>query len=142
MIQHYVQEALSGGNREWKGKNDNMNVRLREKNASFEKFHQKPNNFYCRNIQNELRNESNSLSIRECRSGNFIQMVHNGIKYGDMQLTSEAYDVLKNVGGSSNTKVAKTFDEWNKGKLESFLIEITVDIFKVKDEHGEGDWQT
>lgn len=57
-----------------------------------------------------------------------------------MQSVSEAYDVQKNVGGLSNTKLVETFDEWNKGKLESFLIEITTDIFKVKDEHGEGDW--
>ncbi|XP_071697436.1 6-phosphogluconate dehydrogenase, decarboxylating 1, chloroplastic-like [Rutidosis leptorrhynchoides] len=72
-------------------------------------------------------------------SGNFVKMVHNGIEYGDMQLISEAYDVLKNVGGLSNVELAEIFDEWNKGELESFLVEITADIFKVKDEHGEGE---
>nr|XP_043639441.1 6-phosphogluconate dehydrogenase, decarboxylating 3, chloroplastic [Erigeron canadensis] len=76
--------------------------------------------------------------IGEGGSGNFVKMVHNGIEYGDMQLISEAYDVLKNVGGCSNDELAEIFDEWNKGELESFLIEITADIFKVKDEHGEG----
>ncbi|CAI9288982.1 hypothetical protein Lser_V15G27763 [Lactuca serriola] len=77
--------------------------------------------------------------IGEGGSGNFVKMVHNGIEYGDMQLISEAYDVLKNVGGLSNTELAEIFDEWNRGELESFLIEITADIFKVKDEHGEGE---
>ncbi|KAL8103131.1 6-phosphogluconate dehydrogenase, decarboxylating 3, chloroplastic-like [Apium graveolens] len=77
--------------------------------------------------------------IGEGGSGNFVKMVHNGIEYGDMQLISEAYDVLKNVGGLSNEELAEIFDEWNRGELESFLIEITADIFKVKDEGGEGE---
>ena len=77
--------------------------------------------------------------IGEGGSGNFVKMVHNGIEYGDMQLISEAYDVLKNVGGLSNEELAGIFDEWNKGELESFLIEITADIFKVKDDLGEGE---
>lgn len=77
--------------------------------------------------------------IGEGGSGNFVKMVHNGIEYGDMQLISEAYDVLKNIGGLSNSELSETFAEWNRGELESFLIEITADIFKVKDEHGDGD---
>ncbi|KAJ4977344.1 hypothetical protein NE237_002450 [Protea cynaroides] len=77
--------------------------------------------------------------IGEGGSGNFVKMVHNGIEYGDMQLISEAYDVLKVVGGLSNSELADIFAEWNRGELESFLIEITADIFKVKDEHGEGE---
>ncbi|KAF2313408.1 hypothetical protein GH714_010831 [Hevea brasiliensis] len=77
--------------------------------------------------------------IGEGGSGNFVKMVHNGIEYGDMQLISEAYDVLKNVGGLSNAELAEIFTEWNKGELESFLIEITSDIFRVKDDHGEGE---
>ncbi|XP_010261979.1 PREDICTED: 6-phosphogluconate dehydrogenase, decarboxylating 1, chloroplastic [Nelumbo nucifera] len=76
--------------------------------------------------------------IGEGGSGNFVKMVHNGIEYGDMQLISEAYDVLKVVGGLSNAELANIFSDWNKGELESFLIEITADIFKVKDECGEG----
>lgn len=72
-------------------------------------------------------------------AGNFVKMVHNGIEYGDMQLISEAYDVLKTVGGLSNEELAGIFHEWNRGELESFLIEITSDIFKVKDESGSGD---
>ncbi|KAJ6817661.1 6-phosphogluconate dehydrogenase, decarboxylating 2, chloroplastic-like [Iris pallida] len=77
--------------------------------------------------------------IGEGGSGNFVKMVHNGIEYGDMQLISEAYDVLKTVGGLSNQELADIFAEWNRGELESFLIEITADIFKVRDEHGEGE---
>ncbi|VFQ67999.1 unnamed protein product [Cuscuta campestris] len=76
--------------------------------------------------------------IGEGGSGNFVKMVHNGIEYGDMQLISEAYDVLKNVGGLSNSELADIFAEWNTGELESFLIEITADIFNVRDEEETG----
>eukprot|EP00252_Welwitschia_mirabilis_P019128 TRINITY_DN4348_c0_g1_i1.p1 TRINITY_DN4348_c0_g1~~TRINITY_DN4348_c0_g1_i1.p1 ORF type:complete len:540 (+),score=94.86 TRINITY_DN4348_c0_g1_i1:163-1620(+) len=72
-------------------------------------------------------------------AGNFVKMVHNGIEYGDMQLIAEAYDVLKHVGGLSNQELADTFAEWNRGELESFLIEITADIFTVKDELDGGE---
>ncbi|KAJ3672599.1 hypothetical protein LUZ60_007320 [Juncus effusus] len=71
-------------------------------------------------------------------SGNFVKMVHNGIEYGDMQLISEAYDVLKSVGKLSNEELHKVFTEWNKGELLSFLIEITADIFSIKDDKSEG----
>ena len=47
-------------------------------------------------------------------AGNFVKMVHNGIEYGDMQLISEAYDILKTVGGFSNEELGQAFDEWNK----------------------------
>eukprot|EP00475_Leptophrys_vorax_P034467 TRINITY_DN5564_c0_g1_i1.p1 TRINITY_DN5564_c0_g1~~TRINITY_DN5564_c0_g1_i1.p1 ORF type:complete len:476 (+),score=184.84 TRINITY_DN5564_c0_g1_i1:98-1525(+) len=70
-------------------------------------------------------------------AGNYVKMIHNGIEYGDMQLIAEAYDILKNVGGLSNDELAAVFDEWNKGELESFLIEITAKIFKKKDETDE-----
>eukprot|EP00250_Pteridium_aquilinum_P010746 c19606_g2_i1 orf=1-813(-) len=72
-------------------------------------------------------------------AGNFVKMVHNGIEYGDMQLIAEAYDVLKTVGGLTNGELVTAFTEWNKGELESFLIEITADIFQVKDDKGEGE---
>ncbi|CAI0451272.1 unnamed protein product [Linum tenue] len=65
-------------------------------------------------------------------------MVHNGIEYGDMQLIAEAYDVLKSVGKLSNEELHKVFTEWNKGELLSFLVEITADIFGIKDDKGEG----
>ncbi|KAK9149167.1 hypothetical protein Scep_007924 [Stephania cephalantha] len=75
--------------------------------------------------------------IGEGGSGNFVKMVHNGIEYGDMQLISEAYDVLKHIGGFSNAELGEVFGEWNRGELESFLIEITADIFRVRDEEDE-----
>ncbi|KAJ7558912.1 hypothetical protein O6H91_04G061600 [Diphasiastrum complanatum] len=71
-------------------------------------------------------------------AGNFVKMVHNGIEYGDMQLISEAYDVLKSVGGLTNEELHEAFSEWNRSELESFLIEITADIFSVMDDKGEG----
>lgn len=77
--------------------------------------------------------------VGEGGAGNFVKMVHNGIEYGDMQLISEAYDVLKNVGGLSNQELHQTFADWNAGELESFLVEITADIFKVKDFNSDGE---
>jgi 6-phosphogluconate dehydrogenase len=71
-------------------------------------------------------------------AGNFVKMVHNGIEYGDMQLISEAYDILKNVGGLSNQELAEVFTEWNQGDLESYLIEITSKIFGMPDDLAEG----
>jgi len=72
-------------------------------------------------------------------AGNFVKMVHNGIEYGDMQLIAEAYDILKSVGGLTNEELHTAFAEWNKGELESFLIEISRDIFSVKDDKTDGD---
>ncbi|HEY6880930.1 MAG TPA: NADP-dependent phosphogluconate dehydrogenase [Polyangiales bacterium] len=66
-------------------------------------------------------------------SGHYVKMVHNGIEYGDMQLIAEAYDVLKHVGGLGNEELADTFSTWNRGELQSFLIEITADILRKKD---------
>ena len=74
-------------------------------------------------------------------AGNFVKMVHNGIEYGDMQLISEAYDVLKTVGGLTNDELAAAFTEWNKAELESYLIEISSIILGKKDDQpgaGEG----
>ena len=66
-------------------------------------------------------------------AGNYVKMVHNGIEYGDMQLICEAYWLLKHGAGLSNDDLARTFDEWNRGDLNSYLIEITRDIFTVQD---------
>src|SRR3954465_9400141 len=66
-------------------------------------------------------------------AGHYVKMVHNGIEYGDMQLICEAYAILKNVVGLTNDELADTFAEWNRGALESYLIEITADIFRKKD---------
>ncbi|RVD85989.1 uncharacterized protein DFL_004285 [Arthrobotrys flagrans] len=66
-------------------------------------------------------------------SGHFVKMVHNGIEYGDMQLICEAYDILKRGIGLSNKEIGDVFTEWNKGVLDSFLIEITRDIMYYND---------
>jgi len=66
-------------------------------------------------------------------AGHFVKMVHNGIEYGDMQLIAEAYDIMRRVLGMSAAEMADVFDEWNRGDLESFLIEITAKILRVKD---------
>ncbi len=64
-------------------------------------------------------------------SGHYVKMVHNGIEYGDMQLIAEAYDLLRNVAGLSAAELHEIFAEWNTtDELDSFLIEITADIFK------------
>jgi 6-phosphogluconate dehydrogenase len=66
-------------------------------------------------------------------AGNYVKMVHNGIEYGDMQLICEAYWLLKQGAGLSNEELAKVFDHWNRGELNSYLIEITRDIFTARD---------
>ncbi|MEG4087579.1 decarboxylating NADP(+)-dependent phosphogluconate dehydrogenase [Microcoleus sp. POL10_C6] len=67
-------------------------------------------------------------------AGHYVKMVHNGIEYGDMQLIAEAYDLLKNVGGLNGQQLQEVFAEWNTtDELNSFLIEITANIFKYID---------
>lgn len=71
-------------------------------------------------------------------AGHYVKMVHNGIEYGDMQLICEAYLMLKDAVGLSNDEIYDVFAEWNRGELQSYLIEITRDIFSVMDsETGE-----
>ena len=72
-------------------------------------------------------------------AGHYVKMVHNGIEYGDMELISEAYHLLKDVAGLSNKELADVFTEWNKGDLNSYLIEITSHIFKTKDDLSDKD---
>lgn len=72
-------------------------------------------------------------------AGHYVKMVHNGIEYGDMQLIAEAYDLLKNGLGLTNEQLHEVFTEWNTtDELNSFLIEITADIFKKIDDQGTG----
>jgi 6-phosphogluconate dehydrogenase len=72
-------------------------------------------------------------------AGHYVKMVHNGIEYGDMQLICEAYFLLKQALGLTNGELYDVFAEWNRGELDSYLIEITRDIFSVKDPDGKGD---
>jgi 6-phosphogluconate dehydrogenase len=71
-------------------------------------------------------------------SGQYVKMVHNGIEYGDIQIIDEAYFIMKKLLGMSNSEMSDVFEEWNSGRLESFLIEITYKILREKDpETGE-----
>ena len=74
--------------------------------------------------------------VGEGGAGHYVKMVHNGIEYGDMQMIAEAYDLLKSALGLSAEELKGVFEAWNKGVLDSYLIEITAEIFGVKDEDG------
>ncbi|TCD01322.1 NADP-dependent phosphogluconate dehydrogenase [Pedobacter psychroterrae] len=71
-------------------------------------------------------------------AGHFVKMVHNGIEYSMMQILAETYDLLKNGAGYNNDQIYGLFEKWNNGRLKSFLLEVTRDIFKVKDEKTGG----
>ncbi|MCI0493276.1 MAG: decarboxylating NADP(+)-dependent phosphogluconate dehydrogenase [Planctomycetes bacterium] len=71
-------------------------------------------------------------------AGHYVKMVHNGIEYGDMQLICEAYFMMKEALGLSNEELYDVFTDWNRGELDSYLIEITRDIFSVKDREADG----
>ncbi|CAL4318779.1 6-phosphogluconate dehydrogenase, decarboxylating [Buchnera aphidicola (Chaitophorus sp. 3695)] len=82
-------------------------------------------------------NESCVNYIGSDGSGHYVKMVHNGIEYGDMQLISESYFILKNSLNLNNKQLAKIFSNWNKGELKSYLIEITRNIFLKKNSSGK-----
>jgi 6-phosphogluconate dehydrogenase len=77
--------------------------------------------------------------IGENGAGHFVKMVHNGIEYGDMQLICEVYDLMKRGAGLTNAEMHQVFADWNRGELDSYLIEITRDILAVKDEATGGE---
>ncbi|WP_346860533.1 decarboxylating NADP(+)-dependent phosphogluconate dehydrogenase [uncultured Draconibacterium sp.] len=70
-------------------------------------------------------------------AGHFVKMVHNGIEYGDMQIITEAYQLMKELMGMNNDEMHQVFKKWNEGILDSYLVEITRDILGYKDENGE-----
>ncbi len=72
-------------------------------------------------------------------AGHYVKMVHNGIEYADMQLIAEVYDFLHRGVGLTNERLAQVFSDWNNGDLQSYLIEITAQILKQKDEDGHTD---
>jgi len=75
--------------------------------------------------------------VGEDGAGHYVKMVHNGIEYGDMQIICEAYNLMKNLLGYSAGEMHEVFAEWNKGELDSYLIEITGDILEFKDTDGK-----
>lgn len=74
--------------------------------------------------------------IGEDGSGHFVKMVHNGIEYADMQLIAESYLLLKYLGKKTNEELSDIYNGWNEGELKSFLIRITADIFRERDQNG------
>ena len=74
--------------------------------------------------------------VGEDGAGHYVKMVHNGIEYGDIQLICEAYQLLKDALGLTPDELHEVFAEWNKGELDSYLIEISTIIFGTKDEDG------
>ncbi|MCM3571782.1 NADP-dependent phosphogluconate dehydrogenase [Mesobacillus subterraneus] len=85
-------------------------------------------------IAAKVNGEACTTYIGPDGAGHYVKMVHNGIEYGDMQLISESYFMLKHVLGLNAEELHKVFAEWNKGELDSYLIEITADIFTKKDD--------
>src|SRR3984957_9494579 len=75
--------------------------------------------------------------VGEGGAGHYVKMVHNGIEYGDMQLIAEAYQLLKDYAGLTNDQMAAVFADWNKGELDSYLIQITSEILGHKDDDGQ-----
>ncbi len=89
-------------------------------------------------IAAKVKGEACSTYIGPDGSGHYVKMVHNGIEYSDMQLICEAYYLMKNVLGLNAKELHEIFKEWNEGELDSYLIEITADIFtKVDEETGK-----
>ena len=75
--------------------------------------------------------------VGEGGAGHFVKMVHNGIEYGDIQLICECYSIMKKLLGMTNEEMHEKFADWNKGDLDSYLIEITRDILAKKDDDGK-----
>lgn len=89
-------------------------------------------------IAAKVNGESCTAYMGKDAAGHYVKMVHNGIEYAIMQLISEAYDLLRRGANLSNDQLYKVFKGWNNGELNSFLIEITRDIFQQKDEISGG----
>lgn len=91
-----------------------------------------------KDIAASVNGEACTTYIGPDGAGHYVKMVHNGIEYGDMQLICEAYFLLKNILGLDAKELHQVFSQWNKGELDSYLIEITADIFtKMDDETGQ-----
>jgi 6-phosphogluconate dehydrogenase len=84
-------------------------------------------------ISAKVKGEPCCTHIGPDGAGHYVKMIHNGIEYGDMQLISESYILMKNLLGLTNAEMASIFDEWNAAELSSYLIEITAAILKKKD---------
>lgn len=90
-------------------------------------------------VSAKVNDEPCVARVGDSSSGHYVKMVHNGIEYGLMQLIAETYDLAKYGLGYSNQELAQLFDGFNQGKLKSYLIEITAEIFKKRDEYTDGE---
>ena len=88
-------------------------------------------------IAAKVDNEPCCEWVGDAGAGHYVKMVHNGIEYGDMQLICEAYDFMRRGMGMDADQMQKVFSEWNKGLLDSYLVEITANILGFKDDDGE-----
>ena len=95
--------------------------------------HGTPRERSCRDIAAKVDGEPCCVYIGPDGAGHYVKMVHNGIEYGDMQLISEAYFIMRNLLGMDNQEMARVFARWNQGDLDSYLIQITADILTKKD---------
>ncbi|WEK71217.1 MAG: NADP-dependent phosphogluconate dehydrogenase [Candidatus Chryseobacterium colombiense] len=89
-------------------------------------------------ISAKVNGEACTAYMGKGSAGNYVKMVHNGIEYAIMQLISEAYDLLRKGAGLNNEQLYEVFKKWNEGEMNSFLIEITRDIFQQKDQLTDG----
>ena len=89
------------------------------------------------NVSAKVKGEPCVTYLGNTSSGHYVKMIHNGIEYGIMQLISESYHILKNGLNKENIEIHNTFKKWNDGMLNSYLVEITRDVFKVKDEKSD-----
>src|SRR5436190_6957723 len=85
-------------------------------------------------VSAKVNNESCVAYMGKAAAGHYVKMVHNGIEYAIMQLISEIYDLAKRGAGLSNDELYQLFKKWNEGEMQSFLVEITADIFLKKDD--------
>ena len=92
---------------------------------------------HCEPIFTALAPEGGYAHVGPAGAGHYVKMVHNGIEYGDMQLICEAYYLMKTGLGMSAEQMHHVFEEWNKGELDSYLIQITRDILAFKDTDGQ-----
>lgn len=96
-----------------------------------------PSQFFSLSAPKDLTDLHAADWVGEDGAGHFVKMVHNGIEYGDMQLICETYQIMHDLLGMSNDEMSAEFAEWNRGELDSYLIEITRDILAYRDEKGE-----
>lgn len=89
-------------------------------------------------VSAKVNNEPCVAYLGRGSAGHYVKMVHNGIEYGIMQLLAESYDILKRGLGLNNEEIQKVYDSWNKGRLQSFLVEITAEVFLQDDDKGSG----